>query len=66
MLLPQSKTSAGQMMPVVEDSDISDADDGDEDGGSVVLVAAAEEEVEVLPGQINAVQAGTPPSWQTQ
>ena len=53
-------------MPVVEDSDISDADDGDEDGGSVVLVAAAEEEVEVLPGQINAVQAGTPPSWQTQ
>ena len=52
-------------MPVVEDSDISDANDadGDEDGAAAVV---AEEEAGVLPGQINAVQAGTPPSWQTQ
>ena len=49
-------------MPVVEDSDITDTNDGDADGGAV----AAEAEAGLLPGQINAVQPGTPPSWQTQ
>mmetsp|Transcript_32050 Transcript_32050/g.94315 ORF Transcript_32050/g.94315 Transcript_32050/m.94315 type:complete len:94 (+) Transcript_32050:1344-1625(+) len=55
MLFPQSKTSAGQIILV---GDVK----GDAEGEAV----DDEEEVGVLPGQINAVQAGTPPSPQTQ